>query len=70
MVDVKSIKNGGRIRMLALRIIGTVLIGFSCFTCLFKNIGMFSDRKDRYVIGWTAYGWLWRAFIIVALWVI
>ena len=56
--------------MLALRIIGTVLIGFSCFTCLFKNIGMFSDRKDRYVIGWTAYGWLWRAFIIVALWVI
>ena len=62
--------------MLALRIIGTVLVGISCMSCLIKNINVFSDTKKPDVVdNWfvvisTGIGWAWRAFIIVALWLI
>lgn len=54
------------------RIIGTILMGLSCFTCFFKNISVFKDYEhvDRDVILFTLYGLLWRAFVIAALWLI
>ena len=60
--------------MLALKIIGTVFIGISCITTFVKNILAFRDGKTetfytKTIIGATLYGWLWRAFVIVALWV-
>lgn len=59
--------------MLVLRIIATVLMGISCATCLFKNINIFSRgtaEGDREVVLTTIYGCTWRAFVIVALWLI
>lgn len=60
--------------MLAFRIIATVLMGLSCFTALVKNINIYAKHntksEDIAIIISTAYGWLWRAFVIVALWVI
>lgn len=61
--------------MLALRIIATVLLGISCSTCLFKNINVFDGRDmhfptDKYIIVSTLWGWLWRAFVIVVIWLI
>ena len=60
--------------MLIFRILGTVLVGISCITSFLKNCLIFKEFDDtrlvRNVSGWTLYSWLWRAFIIVALWVI
>ena len=58
--------------MLVLRIIATVIIGISCLTCALKNINIFSygPHPNRDVIIVTIWGWLWRAFIIVAIWLI
>lgn len=60
--------------MLVFRILGTVLVGLSCLTAFLKNCTIFKelneDKLVRNVCGWTIYGWLWRAFVIVALWVI
>ena len=58
--------------MLVFRIVATVIMGFSCSTCLFKNVNFFKEDiyQDKKIVLWTLYGWLWRAFVIVALWVI
>lgn len=58
--------------MLVFRIVATVLVGISCSTCLFKNVNFFKEDiyQDKKIVLWTLYGWLWRAFVIVALWVI
>lgn len=61
--------------MLVIRIIGTVIVGLSCFTAFIKNCAIFKHcETDKEIVlktyGWTIYGWLWRAFIIVALWII
>ena len=56
--------------MLALRIIATILMGISCLTAFFKNISIFADEKVRWVVIPTIYGWLWRAFIIVVVWLL
>ena len=56
--------------MLALRIIATILMGISCLTAFFKNISIFGDEKNRWVIIPTIHGWLWRAFIIVVVWLL
>ena len=58
--------------MLVFRIIATVLVGISYFTSFVKNTNFFKEdiNQDRKIILWTLYGWLWRAFVIVALWVI
>jgi len=60
--------------MLALKIIGTVFIGISCITAFIKNVYMFRDSNDetfnhKAIIFSNLYSWLWRAFVIVALWV-
>ena len=59
--------------MLVFRIIGTIFVGFSCFTAMVKNINIFGGHNssdDLFVAGTTVWGWLWRAFVIVALWII
>ena len=59
--------------MLVFKILGTIFLGLSCLTAMFKNINIFGGRNssdDWFVIGTTVWGWLWRAFVIVALWVI
>ena len=58
--------------MLVLRIIATIIMGISCLTCAVKNINIFSygSHPNRDVIIVTICGWLWRAFIIVAIWLI
>ena len=62
--------------MLVFRILGTCCVGLSIFTAFFKNCVIFKDIVDndsrlvRNVGGWTAYSWLWRAFVIVVLWII
>lgn len=58
--------------MLIFRILATIFVGLSCITCFLKNISIFSDWKHPYreTILFTNYGWLWRAFVIVAIWII
>ena len=60
--------------MLWLRIVATVFMGISCATCLMKNINIFTDTQhpngtaNKELAIATIYGWLWRAFIIFAIW--
>ena len=60
--------------MLWLRIVATVFMGISCMTCLIKNINIYSNTQNPSnndnieVAIATIYGWLWRAFVIVAIW--
>lgn len=59
--------------MLVLRIIATIIMGISCLTCAVKNINIFGGRNpsdDYFVVAAIIWGWLWRAFIIVAIWLI
>ena len=59
--------------MLAFRIIGTIAVGISCLTAVIKNINIFSgphSSSDYMIVGTTLWGWAWRAFVIVALWII
>ena len=58
--------------MLTLRIIATLFMGLSFLTAWVKNSNIWSgnDENGAMRFGATLYGWLWRAFIIVAIWVI
>ena len=63
--------------MLVFRILATVFLSISCVMCLVKNINIFVDtgKKEDTVGNWfvvfgTTIGWSWRAFVIVAVWVI
>ena len=59
--------------MLVFRVLATIFIGISCLTAIIKNINIFggdTGTHDVVVIMSTAWGWLWRAFVIVALWLI
>lgn len=57
--------------MLVLRIIATVFVGLSVITTWVKNSNIWSRAYDTGMrLGVTLYGWLWRAFVIVAIWVI
>ncbi|MBO7713392.1 MAG: hypothetical protein J6S85_07450 [Methanobrevibacter sp.] len=60
--------------MLALKIIATVLLGLSCITTFIKNVNIFEDSNEKSfntkaIALFTLWGWLWRALVIVALWV-
>ena len=59
--------------MLVFRILTTIFIGISCITTFIKNINIYAD-KGRYdnacIFATTIYGWLWRAFVIVAIWIV
>lgn len=61
--------------MLALKIVATVLLGLSCITTFIKNINIFEDSNEKgfntkAIVLFTLWGWLWRAFCIVAIWLI
>ena len=55
--------------MLVFRILGTIFVGISCLTAFSKNINIFTD-SNKLVVMSTLYSWLWRALVIVALWII
>lgn len=55
--------------MLALRIIATVFMGLSVISMIMKNFNIW-DKNPEAAAGVTVYGTLWRAFVIVALWLI
>ena len=57
--------------MLALRIIATVFVGLSCLTHVVKTIETIDvDDHPGAILLFIIYGWLWRALVIVTLWVI
>ena len=48
-------------------------MGLSCITTFIKNVNVYANKgkfDDACIIVTSIYGWLWRAFVIVALWVI
>ncbi len=51
------------------RILITVFVGISCFTCFLKNCNIFG-KSNRGVILTTIYGIAWRAAVIVGAWMI
>ena len=60
--------------MIVFRILATIFVAISCITTFIKNVNVFNNAKDNFdfkaIIVTTIWGWLWRAFVIVALWVI
>ena len=60
--------------MLVFRIIGTVLMAYSIISTFCKNAKVCQTGKNEWNLKaftiFTIWGWLWRAFIIVAIWVI
>ena len=61
--------------MLVFRILATVLVGISFITGLLKNLVMFCGRKDTepalgVCIGFSVWSIIWRAFVIVAIWIV
>ena len=56
--------------MLALKIIATIFLAFSFITCALKNYNTLDDSTGDICpeLFATFYGWSWRAFCIVALW--
>lgn len=54
--------------MLALKIIATIFVAVSFVTTFIKNQTLF-EGENRAITLTTVWGWLWRAFVIVALWV-
>lgn len=54
--------------MLAFRIIATVLMSISVITGITKNASCFEEENT--VIFSSLWSILWRAFVIVAIWVI
>ena len=57
--------------MLALRIIATTFIGLSCITTVLKTMAIYEEEPEKIVLfTFTIYSWLWRALVIVTLWII
>ena len=53
--------------MLVFRILATVFVALSMFTSIFKNYRTF---RDYVYVGISVYSVLWRAFVIVAIWLV
>lgn len=61
--------------MIALKIISTIFLGLSCVSTFLKNVLAFHDDKTdtfhtKTIFIGTFYGWLWRALVIVTIWVV
>lgn len=57
--------------MLALRIIATIFVGLSCITTIVKTVEAIDvDDHPGAALLFIIYSWLWRALVIVTLWVI
>ena len=55
--------------MLVLKILATIFISFSVFTGIIKNAKTLDDNEYAFVVI-SVYSVMWRALVIVALWVI
>lgn len=59
--------------MLALKIISTLFVGFSCVTTFIKNVATFKVKENTFntkaIFMFTIYGWLWRALVITTIWI-
>ena len=55
--------------MLALRIIATIFVGLSCITTVLKTMAIYEEEPEKIVL-FIIYSWLWRALVIVTLWII
>ena len=59
--------------MLVFRILATIFVGLSCITTFIKNVSVYHGKgkfEDACIIAATTYGWIWRAFVIVTIWLI
>lgn len=58
--------------MLVLKILVTLFVSFSCFTGVIKNIGLFANtpHEIRNFTIYTICEWLWKAFVIVTIWLV
>ena len=54
--------------MLAIQIISTTLLVISALFGILKNNAIWDEK--RAIIMTTSWGWLWRTFVIVAIWII
>lgn len=55
--------------MLTLKVFATLFVALSFVTSLFKNIYIL-DEEPKPTVVVTLYGWLWRAFVLVVIWII
>ena len=67
------------IMILFFKIASTVFLSLSAVMCFIMNINVFGDNHkgfgvsfydDMWIMIPTLIGWLWRAFVIVTLWVV
>lgn len=56
--------------MIAMRIISTILLGFSCLAKIVVGIMNHDSSNDDITALSIIWGLIWRAFAITALWVI
>lgn len=55
--------------MLVLKILATIFVAISFITAYTKNQTLF-DGENKAILLTTLWGWLWRAFVIVVIWLI
>ena len=55
--------------MLALKIIATILVAISFITVFTINETLF-EGENKAILLTALWGWLWRAFVIVVIWLI
>lgn len=55
--------------MLALKILATIFVAISLITAYTENQTLF-EGENKAILLTTLWGWLWRAFVIVVIWLI
>lgn len=55
--------------MLVLKILATLFLAISFITAYTKNSSLFEGEKKA-IAATTLWGWLWRTFVIVVIWVL
>lgn len=56
--------------MLVFRIIATVLMGYSMISCFAKDLMIIGGDGNDTLLKTLFWSMIWRAFVIVALWLI
>ena len=58
--------------MLVFKILSTIFVGFSCITTIIKTsyIIKCEDAEGWQWFLWNGYSLIWRAFVIVSIWLI
>lgn len=55
--------------MLVLKILATIFVAISFITAYTKNQTLF-EGENKAILLTTLWGWLWRTFVIVVIWLI